>query len=251
MKGVILAGGSGTRLKPFTKIINKHLLPVGPFPMIYWSIIKLKEAGIEDILILTNREHLSSFMALFDDGKELEVNLSYKIQDGANGIADGLSYAKSFVKDGKFITLLGDNIFEDSLVPYIENYKMQSSGARVLLKKVSNPSRYGIAILDEGTSTIQSIIEKPKITNSQYCVTGVYMYDSQVFELISSIKPSDRGELEITDVNNLYIKENQLYYDILQGWWIDAGTHESLFKANTLVNERIETSKNSQKGGVE
>ncbi|OLO37206.1 hypothetical protein BTR23_13850 [Alkalihalophilus pseudofirmus] len=247
MKGVILAGGKGTRLRPFTKIINKHLLPVGPFPMIYWSIKKLQEAEIKDILILTNKEHLSSFMSIFGNGKEIGVNLTYKVQDGANGIADGVAYAKSFVRDEKFITILGDNIFEDSLVPYIESFKQQKSGGRVLLKEVPNPSRYGIAILNKETNTIQSIIEKPEKTNSPYCVTGVYMYNAQVFDFINAIKPSARGELEITDVNNLFINQNQLQYDILQGWWIDAGIHESLFKANALVYELIKISK--RKGG--
>ncbi|WP_209125692.1 sugar phosphate nucleotidyltransferase [Alkalihalobacillus sp. BA299] len=240
MKGVILAGGRGTRLKPFTKIINKHLLPVGPFPMVYWSILKLRETGITDILILTNKEHLSSFICLFADGQELQVNISYKVQEAAKGIADGIAYAKSFVKDEKFIAILADNIFEESLVPYIQNYYKQKKGARVLLKKVLNPSRYGIAILDEQINSIQSIMEKPQKTNSQYCVTGIYMFDNQVFDFIDAISPSERGELEITDVNNLYIKEKQLQYDVLKGWWVDAGTHESLYQANTFVYKRLE-----------
>ncbi|WP_216828253.1 sugar phosphate nucleotidyltransferase [Alkalihalobacterium elongatum] len=249
MKGVILAGGKGTRLTPLTKIINKHLLPIGPFPMVYWSIIKLREAGIKDILIITNGTHLNSFTTLFGNGEELQVNLLYKVQDGAKGIADGVSYAKSFVEDEKFIMVLGDNIFEDSIVPYIERFKQQKSGARVLLKEVSDPSRYGIAILNEEKSIINSIIEKPKITNSPYCVTGIYMYDHQVFDFINSIKPSARGELEITDVNNYYIRQSELQYDVLEGWWIDAGTHESLFKANTLIYEQMNNQIETKKGG--
>ncbi|MFV8827439.1 sugar phosphate nucleotidyltransferase [Alkalihalobacterium sp. APHAB7] len=250
MKGVILAGGRGTRLKPFTKIINKHLLPIGPYPMVYWSIQKLKEIGITDILIVTNEEHLRSFETLFDQGQELQVNLSYKVQRAADGIADGISYARSFVKDEKFVTLLGDNIFEDSLSPYINRFKKQTSGARVILKKVLNPSQYGVALLNEENNSIQSIIEKPAKSISKYCVTGIYMFDNQVFKYIDTIHPSSRGELEITDVNNLYIKEKQLQYDILNGWWIDAGTHESLYKANTLVLQNLEGNSLIKGGGM-
>lgn len=239
MKGVILAGGRGTRLRPFTEIINKHLLPVGPYPMIYWSIMKLKEAGITDILILTNKEHLSSFIQLLRNGEQFKVNLSYKIQDEAAGIADALSYAKPFVKNEKFIVLLGDNIFEDSLTPYIEVFKGQSKGARVLLKEVNETDRYGIAILNKNKTKINTIIEKPNEWISPYCVTGIYMYDEKVFEIIDTIQPSERGELEITDVNNQYATLDTLYFDVLDGWWIDAGTYESLYKASSHIDHTL------------
>ncbi len=239
LKAVILAGGTGTRLRPLTHIINKHLLPVGPYPMIYWSILKCKEAGIVDILILTNREHLSSFIQLLGLGDDLEVNIQYKIQEGAKGIADAVSYAKPFVKSEKFVVILGDNIFEDSLSPYIQAYKAQNHGARVLLKEVDNATRYGVALIDKKRNEITSIVEKPKVALSSYCVTGIYMYDANVFQYIAQIKQSDRGELEITDVNNLYANERQLQFDILPGWWIDAGTCESLYQANTLIYQTV------------
>ncbi|WP_100404821.1 sugar phosphate nucleotidyltransferase [Bacillus solitudinis] len=244
MKGVILAGGRGTRLRPITEIINKHLLPVGSYPMIYWSIFKLKEAGISDILILTNKEHLSSFIQLLRNGEPFEVNINYKIQDGSAGIADALSYAKSFVKDDKFIVLLGDNVFEDSLISYIEAYQKQSKGARVLLKEVNETECYGIAVLNEDQKKISTIVEKPKEWISPYCVTGIYMYDKQVFKIIDKIKPSERGELEITDVNNQYAQLNALYFDVLDGWWIDAGTYESLYKASSHINYKLKNDMN-------
>lgn len=235
LKGVILAGGTGSRLRPLTQVINKHLLPVGRYPMIYWSILKCKEAGITDILILTNREHLSAFIQLLGAGEDLEVNIEYKIQEGANGIADAVSYAKPFVKEEKFIVILGDNIFEDSLIPYIEAFQEQEIGARVLLKKVANPERYGVALLDDQNSIITSIVEKPREAISPYCVTGIYMYDKNIFEYIKQINVSERGEFEITDVNKIFLSEKKLQFDILPGWWVDAGTWESLYQANTLV----------------
>ncbi|OIJ18515.1 spore coat protein [Anaerobacillus alkalidiazotrophicus] len=243
MKGVILAGGTGSRLSPITKIMNKHLLPVGPNPMIFWSIFKLKEAGIKDILILTNREHLSSFIQLLGLGEDLEVNLNYKVQEGAKGIADAVSYAKPFVKDEKFLVILGDNIFEDSLSPYIQSFKNQERGARVLLKEVGDTTRFGAALLNEKNNVISSIVEKPKSVISPYCVTGIYMYDDSVFELIDWIQVSERGELEISDVNNLYASEEQLQFDILKGWWIDAGTWQSYYQANSFIYDWLNTEK--------
>jgi glucose-1-phosphate thymidylyltransferase len=238
MKAVILAGGKGTRLKPVTNIINKHLLPVGHYPMIYLPIIRLKQAGIKEILIVTNKEDLSSFIQLLGTGEELGVKLSYSIQRTVGGgIANALECARDFVKD-KFITLLGDNLFDDDLVHFIEDFKKQPNGAKVLLKEVKDPERYGVAILDEQNRSIRSIIEKPKYPPSNYCVTGIYFYDYSVFEFIGSLQPSDRGELEITDLNNLYIKRNNLSYDILKSWWLDAGTHEALFKANKHFFEK-------------
>jgi glucose-1-phosphate thymidylyltransferase len=239
MKGVILAGGSGSRLKPFTKYLNKHLLPVGRYPMIYWPILKLRDAGINEILIITNQHHLRSFIELLGLGEELDVKLHYKLQKNqGGGIADALMNAKDFINRDRFVVLLGDNIFEDSLTPYVQSFQQQDIGARVLLKEVKNPHRYGVPRLDITNNKIISIIEKPSHPPSSYCVTGIYMYDQTVFQLIEDIKPSNRNELEITDVNNLYIKNNQLQYDILHGWWIDAGTHDSLYEANQLVYEK-------------
>ncbi|ULT56482.1 NTP transferase domain-containing protein [Neobacillus drentensis] len=238
MKGIILAGGKGTRLEPFTKLLNKHLLPVGGDPMIYWPINKLKEAGITDILIVTNNQHLRSFQEILGQGEELGVKLSYTIQsEKGGGIADALASAKDFVDD-QCIVLLGDNLFDDDLRPYINEFQNQPQGAKVLLKEVNDPERYGIALLDEVNHSIISIVEKPKIPKSNFCVTGIYLYNKEVFDLIDLIKPSSRGEKEITDINNLYIKRKELKFDILKSWWLDAGTHESLFKANKHFYER-------------
>lgn len=238
MKGVILAGGTGSRLMPFTLLINKHLLPVGPYPMIYWSIMKLRDAGIREILIITNQQDLYSFITLLGHGEKLQVKIVYEVQrNKGGGIADALLSAKSYINQEKFVVLLGDNIFEDSLCPYVQSFQKQEKGARVLLKEVKDPKRYGVPQLDLTKKKILSITEKPNNPISSYCVTGIYMYDHNVFSLIESIHPSARNELEITDVNNLYIKENQLEYDIIFGWWIDAGTHESLYKAFQYIYE--------------
>lgn len=240
LKGVILAGGSGTRLQPFTKVINKHLLPVGPFPMLYWSIIKLKEAGISEILIVTNKESIDHFHEIFGSGESYGVALSYAIQPHAGGISHALSFAKNFVNGERFILILGDNIFEDSLLPYINSFKEQNSGAKILLKEVKDPERYGVAIVDQNRKIITSIVEKPTSFISSYCVTGIYMYDDKVFNYIEQLTASDRGELEITDVNNIYIRKENLSFDILKGWWIDAGTHESIFEANQHIYQSKE-----------
>jgi glucose-1-phosphate thymidylyltransferase len=237
LKGMILAGGRGTRLRPITEVINKHLLPVGSYPMIYWPIFKLKEAGITDLLITTGEEGMEDFQKLLGNGENFGVKLSYKIQEDARGIADAVYLAKDFALEDKLIVHLGDNIFKDSLTPYIQSFQSQNGGAKVLLKQVSDPQRYGIASINKDEGTITSIEEKPVDPLSNYCVTGIYMYDNQVFDFIESIVPSQRGEMEITDVNNLYIKQGQLTYDFLDGWWIDAGTHEALFQANSLVYE--------------
>ncbi|MFB5267906.1 sugar phosphate nucleotidyltransferase [Paenibacillus enshidis] len=233
MKGIILAGGTGSRLYPLTKVTNKHLLPVGPYPMIYHAVHKLKEAGIIDILIITGREHMGDVVNLLGSGYEFEVSFSYKVQDQAGGIAQALGLAQGFIRDEPMAVILGDNIFADDITPYIDNYRLQGAGAKILLKEVHDPERYGVAELDG--SKIRSIEEKPKQPKSSYAVTGIYMYDAAVFDIIKSLKPSSRGELEITDVNNAYIEQDQLTYDILQGWWTDAGTHESWGKANELL----------------
>ena len=238
MKGVILAGGKGTRLEPFTKVINKHLLPVGSEPMIYWPINKLRQAGITDILIITNQHHLELFQAILGSGEELGVRLSYAIQrKNGGGIADALEEAKGFVDD-QCIVLLGDNLFDDDLRPFVEDFQSKPHGAKVLLKEVNDPERYGVAYLEEGSKSIISIVEKPVNPASRFCVTGIYLYNKDVFNLIESLQPSERGEKEITDVNNLYINRKELRYDILKSWWLDAGTHEALFEANKHFYEK-------------
>lgn len=230
MKGVILAGGSGTRLYPLTKVINKHLLPVGKQPMIIHSIHKLKQAGITDILLVIERSSAGLYARLLGSGKEWDVRLSYKVQDDAGGIADALALAEGFIgKQEKFIALLGDNLFEDRLTPYLQAFSKQEHGAKILLKEVTDPRRYGVPVL--AGDTIISIEEKPKHPQSRYCVTGIYMYDDAVFDVIRSIHPSERGELEITDVNNVYARQGDLTYHVLVGWWIDAGTFDSLREA--------------------
>ncbi|WP_096189362.1 sugar phosphate nucleotidyltransferase [Evansella halocellulosilytica] len=239
MKGVILAGGKGTRLRPVTEIINKHLLPVGNYPMIYWSINKLKGAGVKDVMIVTNQEDISDFFQLLGNGEKFGINICYEIQNRADGIADALSYAEAFVED-KFIVLLGDNIFEDSLLPFIESFKKQAEGAKILLKEVEDPERFGVAVLNQEKNLVSSIIEKPRTWISPYCVTGIYMYDRAVFDMIKNIKPSHRGELEITDVNNSYIHRSQMNFNLLNGWWIDAGTFDSLQMASRLVQKEFE-----------
>ncbi|RKL61645.1 spore coat protein [Thermoanaerobacteraceae bacterium SP2] len=232
MKGVILAGGTGSRLFPLTKVTNKHLLPVGKYPMIYYPIYRLIEAGIREILVVTGKEHMGSVVNLLGSGYEFGVEFTYKIQDQPGGIAQALGLAEHFVNGDKCVVILGDNIFEDNISEYVNNFKRQQIGAKILLKQVSDPHRFGVAELKDGK--IVSIEEKPENPKSNYCVTGIYMYDSRVFDIIKTLKPSARGELEITDVNNAYIKEGTLTYDILKGSWTDAGTFESLRRANEL-----------------
>jgi len=239
VKGVILAGGKGSRLAPLTKIFNKHLLPVGPYPMIYWSLFKLKEAGIVDVMLISQEEQIPLFQKLLEDDRELGMNIVYQVQPEASGISDGLSYAKPFAQGEKFVLMLGDNVFEDSLRPFVDAFRQQESGAKVLLKEVADPKRFGIAEIDPAHHRILSIEEKPEHPRSSYCVTGIYFYDQDVFQYIEEISPSDRGELEITDVNNLYISNSQLTYDMLKGWWIDAGTHESLHEASIKMFETM------------
>ncbi|MEX1028435.1 MAG: sugar phosphate nucleotidyltransferase [Paenibacillaceae bacterium] len=231
MKGVILAGGTGSRLFPLTRLMNKHLLPVGRQPMIVHAIKKLKDAGIHDIHIVLSKQSAGLYTDYLGSGSEWDVHLSYIIQEQASGIAQALSQVEPFLSsDEKFVVLLGDNLFEDSLRSNVEKF-MQSKGARVILKHVVDPRRYGVPVLDG--NTISHIEEKPDIPQSSYCVTGIYMYDMSVFQIIREIKPSNRGELEITDVNNAYADLGLLSYDIMDGWWTDAGTFESLREADT------------------
>jgi len=237
MKGIILAGGTGSRLYPLTKVTNKHLLPVGKYPMIYHSISKLKESGILDILVVTGREHMGDVVNLLGSGSSYGVSITYKVQDEAGGIAQALGLAEKFVNGDRMIVILGDNVFSESLTCHIESYCTQPFGAKILIHGVPDPERYGVPELEDGR--IKAIDEKPSKPKSPYAVTGIYMYDSRVFEIINSLHPSKRGELEITDVNNFYINESSLSFDILKGWWTDAGTHSSIIRANELAQDVI------------
>ena len=237
IKGVILAGGLGTRLYPLTKITNKHLLPVYGKPMIYYPIQTLVDAGIKDILIVTGGVHAGEFLRLLGDGAEFGLNhINYTYQEGEGGIAEALRLARHFADNDRIIVILGDNIIEKDIRCAVEEFKKQSRGARILLKKVEDPGRFGV-VKFKGKK-IASIEEKPKNPKSDYAVTGIYMYDKQVFEIIKTLKPSRRGELEITDVNNAYIKKGELEYSMLDGWWTDSGTFDSLLRANNLVAKK-------------
>ncbi|KNZ70038.1 glucose-1-phosphate thymidylyltransferase [Thermincola ferriacetica] len=234
MKGIVLAGGTGSRLFPLTKVTNKHLLPVGRYPMIYHPIFKLKNAGIREVLIVTGKEHMGDVVNLLGSGRDFEMEFTYRVQDQAGGIAQALGLAEQFVGRENCVVILGDNIFQDEIKRYVADFAVQGGGAKILIKEVPDPQRYGVAELKDGK--IVSIEEKPQKPKSNYCVTGIYMYDCQVFNIIKTLRPSGRGELEITDVNNAYIAQNKLTYGILDGWWTDAGTFESLLKANELAN---------------
>ncbi len=236
MKGVILAGGTGSRLFPLTKVTNKHLLPVGKQPMLLHPIEKLREAGVEQILIVTGTEHMGDVVGLLGSGKDYNCHFTFKVQDEAGGIAQALALAENFAGGDKICVLLGDNIFEDSIVSDVEAFNAQEQGARVLLKEVHDPARYGVACVDGDRVT--EIIEKPKDPPSSMAVTGIYFYDARVFEFIRGLKPSARGEYEITDVNNAYIEAGEMSFGHLQGWWTDAGTFPSFHLANRLIMEQ-------------
>lgn len=234
MKGIILAGGTGSRLFPLTKVTNKHLLPVGEYPMIYHPISKLIDAGIDEILIVTGKEHMGDVVNLLGSGFEFGVKFTYKVQDEAGGIAQALGLAENFAHGDNCVVILGDNVFEDNINEYIRHFEKQGKGAKILIKEVPDPKRYGVAELKG--DRITGIEEKPQNPKSNYCVTGIYMFDNKVFEIIKTLKPSGRGELEITDVNNHYISKGEMTFDTLKGWWTDAGTFESLHTANKLVS---------------
>ena len=236
MKGVILAGGLGTRLFPLTKVTNKHLLPVYDKPMIYYPIQTLINAGIDDILIVTGGNSAGDFLKLLGNGKEFGLrHINYTYQEGEGGIAEALRLAEFFAAGDKICVVLGDNIIEKNIRKAVEAFRKQKGGAKILLKEVPDPQRFGVAAL-EG-DRIVSVEEKPKEPKSNYAVIGIYLYDGAVFDIIKTLKPSGRGELEITDVNNRYIEEGLMTWDILEGWWTDAGTFESLLRANLLVSE--------------
>ncbi len=240
LKGVILAGGTGSRLYPLTKVTNKHLLPVYDKPMIYYPIETLRDAGIKDIMIVSGKGHAGHFLELLGSGREFGVNLSYAIQEEAGGIAQALSLTKEFVDDDKMVVILGDNIFEDNLSPAIEEFKKTSIGAGIFLKEVEHPEHYGVARIDG--DKITEIIEKPKQFISNMAVVGMYMYDNQVWDVIKNLKPSGRGELEITDVNNFYIKQGTMKYSTLSGWWADGGESiDTWLEANNLLARKSKT----------
>ena len=234
MRGVVLAGGLGSRLLPLTKVTNKHLLPVYDRPMIYYPIQALANAGIDEIMLVTGGNSAGDFLRLLGNGKDFGLKrLNYTYQEGEGGIADALRLAEHFADGESICVILGDNIIEGNIVRAADAFRAQQRGARILLKEVKDPQRFGVPIL-EGDRVVK-IEEKPANPRSSYAVTGIYFYDAHVFDIIKTLKPSGRGELEITDVNNAYIADGTLTWDILEGWWTDAGTIESLHQANLLV----------------
>jgi glucose-1-phosphate thymidylyltransferase len=237
MKGVVLAGGTGSRLYPLTRVTNKHLLPVYDKPMIYYPLQTLVDAGMDDILIVTGGSSAGDFLRLLRNGKDFGLHrLNFAYQEGEGGIADALRLAESFARDHSICVVLGDNIIEGSILEARQKFDRQQRGAKVLLKEVTDPERFGVPVFEGGR--IVRIEEKPKQAASSYAVTGIYFYDATVFDRIRTLKPSGRSEYEITDVNNSYLRDGQLTYDILDGWWTDAGTFESLWRAGNLVREK-------------
>lgn len=238
IKGVILAGGLGTRLYPVTMVTNKHLLNVYNKPMIYYPIETLVSSGIKEILLITGGNSSGDFLRLLGDGKAFGLKrINYAYQTGEGGIADALRLAEHFVAGSKMVVILGDNVVEKSIEKHVNAFAKQHRGARLLLKESNTPERFGVAYVENGK--ILKIVEKPKNPKSNLVVTGLYMFDSQVFEIIKKLKPSKRGELEITDVNNAYIRNSQMQYDILDGWWSDCGTFDSLLSTSNLLASKI------------
>ncbi len=237
MKGIILAGGLGTRLYPLTKVTNKHLLPIYNAPMIYYPLRCLVTAGIKDIMIVTGGNSAGDFLKLLGNGRDFGLkHLNYTYQEGEGGIAEALGLCEHFAENEKVCVVLGDNIIEKNILDCVKAFEAQKDGAMIILKKVPDPERFGVPVL-AADGRIVRIEEKPERPGSDYAVTGIYMYDSTVFDIIKTLKPSDRGELEITDVNNAYIKMGNLEWRELDGWWTDAGTFDSLLKASRLVAE--------------
>jgi glucose-1-phosphate thymidylyltransferase len=238
IKGIILAGGTGSRLFPLTRVTNKHLLPVGQKPMIMHCVDKLTQGGITEIMIITGPEHMGAIVTLLGSGKDYGCHFTYRVQDEAGGIAQALGLCSAFVGNDSCCVILGDNIFTAPLTPYVKRFREVDKGAMILLKRVPDPGRYGVAELSADKKKIVSIEEKPKAPKSDYAVTGMYFYDSTVFNIVKTLKPSGRGELEITDVNNDYIKRGELLWDELPGDWTDAGTFPSLLRANEIMAEQ-------------
>ncbi len=236
MKGVILAGGKGTRLYPLTKITNKHLLPIYDKPMIHYPIQTLVDAGIRDILIVTGGGYAGDFLQLLGNGRQFGLtSLNYTYQEGEGGIADALSLAEHFADGQKTCVVLGDNIIESNIADAVNDFRKQPAGAKILLKEVHDPERFGVAEIHQGHVT--NIVEKPREPKTNYAVTGLYMYDATVFDKVRTLEPSARGELEITDVNNAFIREGTMSFAFLEGWWTDAGTFDSLLRAANLVSQ--------------
>ncbi len=237
MKGIILAGGTGSRLDPLTRVINKHLLPVYNKPMIYYPITTLVKAGIKDIMIVSGKGHAGQFLELLKSGKEFGARFSYAVQEEAGGIAQALSLCDDFADNEKIVVMLGDNILEDDISQAAKDFENQVSGAKIFLKEVANPKSFGVAEING--DKITSIEEKPEKPKSNLAVIGVYMYDAQVWEAIKNLKPSGRGELEITDVNNFYVSKEEMTFEILKGWWGDGGeSFDSLLQAGNLVAQK-------------
>jgi glucose-1-phosphate thymidylyltransferase len=235
LRGVILAGGKGTRLGELTKVTNKHLLPVGPYPMVYHPLKKLVGAGIKDILLVSGTEHMGDFVELLGSGREYGCTLTYRVQDEAGGIAQALGLAELFCHGVGCVVILGDNIFQDPLTPFLADAAKADGNAWVAVKRVNDPQRYGVAEIQG--NRIMSIEEKPQKPKSDYAVAGIYLYPPDVFEIVKNLRPSARGELEITDVNRHYLDNKRLGFSQLNGYWTDAGTLESLAHANRLVDE--------------
>jgi glucose-1-phosphate thymidylyltransferase len=236
MKGIVLAGGLGTRLAPLTRVTNKHLLPVFDEPMVHYPIRTLIGAGITEILIVTGGNSAGDFLKLLRNGAEFGLHrLHYAYQEGEGGIAAALGLAEHFADGGPVCVVLGDNILEKGIAPFVKKFRHQGSGAKILLSEVPDPERFGVPVFEDGR--VVRIEEKPANPGSHYAVIGVYLYDNRVFEIIKTLKPSGRGELEITDVNNAYIESGDLSWDVIEGWWTDAGTFDSLLKASNLIAE--------------
>jgi len=250
MKGVVLAGGTGSRLNPLTRVTNKHLLPVHDKPMVYYPIQTLVNAGIEQILLVTGGKNSGDFLRLLGNGHDFGLkHLDYTYQEGEGGIADALGLAEYWAAGEPICVILGDNIIENNICEAAEKYKKQKQGAKILLKEVSDAQRFGVAEIQD--DRVLGIEEKPTVPKSNYAVIGIYLYDATVFEKIRRLKPSGRGELEITDVNNFYVEEAAMTFETLEGWWTDAGTFESLLRANNLVAKtganKMRTEKNNSK----
>jgi len=237
MRGVVLAGGLGTRLLPLTRVTNKHLLPIYDKPMIFYPIETLVRAGIRDIILVTGDSSAGDLMRLLGNGTDFGLShIDYVYQEGNGGIAEALGLARYYGQGNRIAVILGDNILEDDITPYVESFRRQESGAKILLKEVDDPERFGVAEI--AGNRVIGIEEKPKKPRSRFAVTGVYFYDDLAWDVIGTLKPSSRGELEITDVNNAYISAGTMTFDVLPGWWTDAGTFESLYRANRLVGAK-------------
>jgi glucose-1-phosphate thymidylyltransferase len=234
MKGVVLAGGLGTRLLPLTKITNKHLLPVYDRPMVYYPVEKLVQAGVREVMVVTGGESAGDFLRLLENGREFGLRrIHYTYQQGSGGIAAALALAEDFVDGDRLVAILGDNLFQEDLTPYARRFERQERGARILLRAVDEPERFGVATIRGGR--VVRIVEKPKRPGSRLAVTGCYMYDARVFDIIRTLRPSRRNELEITDVNNAYVRAGELEYDVLKGWWQDAGSSFEAYARATML----------------